>query len=122
MCVFIGLSRAKTKEFLTVNCIEFKSFFFPGPAAVSDIVAIGGTTNMSVSWTLALGQVDSYTVLLYRDSQLKTNHTDLSNTTVNTVFQDLKPGVLYCVVVITKSQPFQSNNASVYNATCESPS
>ncbi|XP_044212573.1 receptor-type tyrosine-protein phosphatase eta isoform X1 [Thunnus albacares] len=91
------------------------------PAAVSDIVAIGGTTNMSVSWTLALGQVDSYTVLLYRDSQLKTNHTDLSNTTVNTVFQDLKPGVLYCVVVITKSQPFQSNNASVYNATFPNP-
>lgn len=92
------------------------------PEAVTDIVAIGSTTNMSVSWRPAVGQVDSYTVLLYRSSQLETNRTGLSNTTVNTLFLDLKPGVLYCVKVITKSGPLDSNTSSVSNATCESPS
>ncbi|XP_053174860.1 receptor-type tyrosine-protein phosphatase eta [Scomber japonicus] len=92
------------------------------PEVVSDIVTIGSTTNMSVSWKLASGLVDSYTVLLYRDSQLEKNNTDLSNTTTNTVFHGLKPGVLYCVVVITKSRPSESNNASEKcNATFPNP-
>ncbi|XP_062276922.1 receptor-type tyrosine-protein phosphatase eta [Scomber scombrus] len=92
------------------------------PEAVSDIVAIGSTTDMSVSWKLASGLVDSYTVLLYRDSQLEKNNTDLSNTTTNTVFHGLKPGVLYCVVVITRSIPSESNNSSEKcNATFPNP-
>ncbi|KAM7396461.1 hypothetical protein PAMP_019498 [Pampus punctatissimus] len=95
--------------------------YFTRPEAVSDMVAIGSTTNMSVSWRPASGQVDSYTVLLYRHSQLERNHTGLSNTTLNTVFQDLKPGVLYYMVVFTKSGPFENNKSNVSNATFPNP-
>ncbi|XP_029290476.1 receptor-type tyrosine-protein phosphatase eta-like isoform X3 [Cottoperca gobio] len=91
------------------------------PGAVSDTTATGSTTNMSVSWTPAFGQVDSYTVLLYRDGQLVENRTDLSNATVNEQFQDLTPGVLYCVVVVTKSGPFETQNLQICNATFPNP-
>lgn len=74
---------------------------------------------MSVSWTLASGRVDSYTVLLYRDNQHVDNKTDLSNTTVDTQFVDLIPGVRYCVVLVTKSGPFETNSSHVCNQTCE---
>ncbi|XP_054475501.1 tenascin-X-like isoform X1 [Anoplopoma fimbria] len=91
------------------------------PEAVSDIMAIGSTTTMSVSWTSAVGQVVSYIVLLYRNSLLVGNSTDLSNATLNTQFQNLTPGVLYCVKVFAKSGPFENVNSSVWNATFPNP-
>ncbi|XP_040893830.1 receptor-type tyrosine-protein phosphatase eta isoform X2 [Toxotes jaculatrix] len=90
------------------------------PEVVSNITAIGDTTNMSVSWDPAIGRVAAYTVWLYRDGQLVANK-NLSNTTVNTVFQHLKPGVLYCVEVVTKSGPFESNSSMICNATFPNP-
>lgn len=110
---------------LLPNLVYFlKLFFFlSGPEVVSNIAAIGSTTNMAVSWTPAVGQVDSYSVLLYRNYsltvQLVAPKTNLSNTTVDTVFQGLTPGVLYCVVVVSKSGPFENNSSRVCNATCE---
>ncbi|XP_075944930.1 receptor-type tyrosine-protein phosphatase eta-like [Anarhichas minor] len=91
------------------------------PEAVSGIMAIGSTTTMSVSWTPAVGQVDSYTVQLSRDSGLVENGTDLSNATMNKEFMDLTPGVFYCVAVVTKSGPLKSRNSSVCNATFPNP-
>ncbi|XP_010764284.1 receptor-type tyrosine-protein phosphatase eta-like, partial [Notothenia coriiceps] len=90
------------------------------PETVSGIIALGNTTTMSVSWTLAFGQVDSYTVQLQKDWELERNKTDLSNNTGEVMFQDLTPGVLYCVIVVTKSGPFQSN-LSYCNATFPNP-
>ncbi|KAK1887148.1 Receptor-type tyrosine-protein phosphatase eta [Dissostichus eleginoides] len=90
------------------------------PETVSGIIALGSTTTMSVSWTLAVGQVDSYTVLLQKDGELERNKTDLSNATVDVVFQGLTPGVRYCVIVVTISGPFQSN-LSDCNATFPNP-
>lgn len=98
----------------------FSSYFFPsGPEVVSNIIAIGSTTNMSVSWTLAIGQVFSYSVLLLRNISLQASNMNLSNNIVNTQFMDLTPGVLYCVMVVSKSGPFESNSSVVCNATCE---
>ncbi|XP_037623767.1 receptor-type tyrosine-protein phosphatase eta isoform X4 [Sebastes umbrosus] len=91
------------------------------PGVVSDVIAIGSTTTMSVSWTPADGQVDSYTVLLYRDRLLVGNGTDLSNTTKSKQFQHLTPGVLYCVKVVTKSGPLWNSDGRVCNATFPNP-
>nr|XP_046249269.1 receptor-type tyrosine-protein phosphatase beta-like isoform X6 [Scatophagus argus] len=91
------------------------------PAAVSDITVVGTTTNLSVSWSPATGQVVSYTVLLYRDSQLEGNGSDLSNNTLKTLFVGRKPGVLYCVVVVTKSGPLESKSSRICNATFPNP-
>ncbi|KAM7414244.1 hypothetical protein PAMA_019185 [Pampus argenteus] len=124
---FFSLTSGKLYHFDVLTVVEgVKSTVesissYTRPEGVYDIVAIGSTTNMSVSWRPASGQVDSYTVLLYRHSQLERNHTGLSNTTVNTVFQDLKPGVLYCMVVFAKSGPFESNKSNVSNATFPNP-
>ncbi|XP_076026454.1 receptor-type tyrosine-protein phosphatase eta-like isoform X2 [Genypterus blacodes] len=90
------------------------------PATVSDIFAIGTTTDLSVSWRAAVGQVDSLTVLLFRDKHLQRNITDLSATTLNTSFQSLTPGTLYRVEVITKSGTL-SDSATVSNATIPTP-
>ncbi|XP_041794912.1 receptor-type tyrosine-protein phosphatase eta isoform X3 [Chelmon rostratus] len=89
------------------------------PAAVSIVTVIGSTTNLSVSWTPAAGQVDSYSVLLYRDSWW--TGSQLNNSVVNTLFVDLTPGVLYCALVVTKSGPFETNSSSVCNATFPTP-
>lgn len=99
----------KLKRYTTSFCTE--------PAAVSRITVIGSTTNLSVSWRPASGQVVSYTVLLYRDSQQE--EVCLSNNTVNKLFLNRKPGVLYCVVVVTKSGMFENNSSRVCNETCE---
>lgn len=109
-----------------LQLFNYSYFFPPGPDVVSNIYTIGSTTNMSVSWTLAIGQVDSYDVMLYRSNstvqqagQLVSTKTNLSNMSVNTQFQGLMPGVLYCVVVVSRSGPFVNNSSRVCNATCE---
>uniref|UniRef100_UPI0037E8ED9F receptor-type tyrosine-protein phosphatase eta isoform X2 n=1 Tax=Semicossyphus pulcher TaxID=241346 RepID=UPI0037E8ED9F len=91
------------------------------PAAVSDISATGNTTSLSVSWTPAVCQVDSYTVQLHRDGELVGKDTDLSNITVYRLFGNLKAGVLYCVLVITNSGPFKNESSRVCNATFPNP-
>uniref|UniRef100_A0A3Q1AWF7 protein-tyrosine-phosphatase n=1 Tax=Amphiprion ocellaris TaxID=80972 RepID=A0A3Q1AWF7_AMPOC len=95
-----------------------QSYTMPEP--VYNLTAIGSTTNLSVSWTPGSGKVSSYSVLLYRDSQLVRNTTDLSNTTQNELFMDLRPGVLYFVTVVTKSGPLESTS-NVSNATFPNP-
>ncbi|XP_069577895.1 receptor-type tyrosine-protein phosphatase eta-like [Brachyistius frenatus] len=91
------------------------------PGVPCHITVTGTTTNLSVSWMPAPGQVSSYSVLVYREMQLVDNITDLSNVTVNALFQSLKPAVHYCVMVTSKSGPFESNSSWVCNATFPNP-
>ncbi|XP_041651491.1 receptor-type tyrosine-protein phosphatase beta isoform X4 [Cheilinus undulatus] len=91
------------------------------PPVVSDILVTGDTTKLSVSWMAAECQVESFTVRLLRGEELVGNGTDLSNTTVNKVFEGLKPGVLYCAEVITESGPFRNTSPRVCNATFPNP-
>uniref|UniRef100_A0A3B3XAX1 protein-tyrosine-phosphatase n=1 Tax=Poecilia mexicana TaxID=48701 RepID=A0A3B3XAX1_9TELE len=88
---------------------------------VSGILAIGTTSSLSVSWTKAYGQVSSYLVQLYNDTNSLINDTDLSNETTQFKFDYLKPGVLYHVEVVTKSGPKTSNRSVVSNATFPNP-
>ncbi|XP_039881138.1 receptor-type tyrosine-protein phosphatase eta-like isoform X5 [Simochromis diagramma] len=97
-----------------------KGFSYTMPEAVSNITAVGTTTSLSVSWTLVTGKVSSYSVVLDSAEQL-VNSTDVNNQTTNTVFGSLTPGVIYCVQLITKSGPFQSNSSRVCNATFPNP-
>ncbi|XP_061826005.1 receptor-type tyrosine-protein phosphatase eta-like isoform X1 [Nerophis lumbriciformis] len=118
---FSGLTPGASYSFEVFTVVEgvkstgeyISSYTRPSP--VSDILLIGTTTNMSVYWSAPVGQVDSYTVQLNRHSK------SVINATLNTTFTDLKPGVLYCVVVISKSGPFESNSSSVCNATFPNP-
>nr|XP_024658914.1 titin isoform X11 [Maylandia zebra] len=97
-----------------------KGFSYTMPEAVSNITAVGTTTSLSVSWTLVTGKVSSYSVVLNSAGQL-VNSTDVNNQTTNIVFVDLTPGVIYCVQLITKSGPFQSNSSPVCDATFPNP-
>ncbi|GLD60175.1 receptor-type tyrosine-protein phosphatase eta-like isoform X4 [Lates japonicus] len=123
---FFGLTPGQLYTFYVYTVIERVNSTWENissytrPEVVSDITAIGDTATMSVSWRPAAGGVNFYTVLLYRDQQLVENSTRLSNTAVNTTFRDLKPGVLYCVEVVTKSGPFK-NSTSICNATFPNP-
>ncbi|MED6257088.1 hypothetical protein ATANTOWER_009842 [Ataeniobius toweri] len=91
------------------------------PDMVSKILAIGTTTNMSVSWTKAGGQVSSYFVQLWENTAPGSNQTTLSNETTQVEFVGLTPGVLYFVEVVTISGPEKSNKSSVSNATFPTP-
>ncbi|KAM9854710.1 receptor-type tyrosine-protein phosphatase eta-like [Aulostomus maculatus] len=91
------------------------------PEVVSGVVTVGSTTNMSVTWSPALGQVDSYSVQLSRDSQTISSNKNLNNTTVKTVFKGLTPGVRYCVVVTTESGPEENHSPEVCDATIPNP-
>ncbi|XP_054633084.1 receptor-type tyrosine-protein phosphatase eta isoform X2 [Dunckerocampus dactyliophorus] len=104
-----------------VKSTEERTFSYTRPLAVSDISVIGTTTNMSVSWSAPTGQVDSYAVLFQTHSEVVSAKTDLSNATRSTLFVDLKAGVLYCALVISKSGPLESNSTSVCNATFPNP-
>ncbi|XP_031138584.1 receptor-type tyrosine-protein phosphatase eta isoform X2 [Sander lucioperca] len=122
---FFNLTPGKLYSFQVFTVVEgvmsavVNTSSYTKPDAVTDIIAIGSTTTMLVSWTPAFGQVDSYTVQLFRDMvQSGITSTNSSNTTVK--FQGLTPGVVYCAVVVTKSGPFE-NNKSVCNATFPNP-
>ncbi|XP_019749603.1 receptor-type tyrosine-protein phosphatase eta-like isoform X4 [Hippocampus comes] len=100
---------------------EEQTFTYTKPGVVSNIRAIGTTTNMSVFWSAPMGRVDSYTVLLNKDSECEYSKENLTKSTLSTLFQNLEPGVLYCVVVISKSGPLQSDNSTYCNATFPNP-
>ena len=91
------------------------------PEQVSNITAIGTTTSLTVSWTEPEGQVSSYSASLYNNTLFTQPFMvqTLSKDDRNTMFQDLKPGVLYCVKLVTISGPAESNHATLCNATCE---
>ncbi|XP_075325609.1 receptor-type tyrosine-protein phosphatase beta [Odontesthes bonariensis] len=93
---------------------------YTNPRNVSNITAIGTTTSLTVSWTKPEGRVSSYSASLYSNNQLVKN-TNVSTDDRNTSFQDLKPGVLYCVVLVTRSGPAESINTTLCNATFPNP-
>ncbi|XP_070406804.1 receptor-type tyrosine-protein phosphatase eta isoform X3 [Nothobranchius furzeri] len=92
------------------------------PAVVPVITVIGNTTTLSVNWSSASGQVSSYVVSL----SLESNKTEIVNQThqsnkTQALFVGLKPGVGYCVGLVTRSGSVQSDKATVCNATFPGP-
>ncbi|XP_067090238.1 receptor-type tyrosine-protein phosphatase eta [Osmerus mordax] len=92
------------------------SYTYPG--IVTGIVAIGTTTNLSVTWLRPTGQVESYMVQL--DHEGVTENTTLIQTN-NYLFENLIPGQLYTVTVFTQSGPHRQVSAAVQNATFPNP-
>lgn len=80
------------------------TIFFSVPAQVTGLtVASQGSTNsLFTNWTRALGDVDSYQVLLIHENVVIKNETVPSETN-RYHFYPLKPGGLYSVVVTTVS-------------------
>lgn len=80
------------------------TFCFAVPAQVTGLtVASQGSTNsLFTNWTKALGDVDSYQVLLIHENVVIKNETVPSETN-EYHFYSLKPGGLYSVVVTTVS-------------------
>ncbi|XP_068595959.1 receptor-type tyrosine-protein phosphatase beta [Brachionichthys hirsutus] len=124
---FLGLTPGERYAFDVFSVVEGVSSTvkstseYTKPAAVSDITVIGSTTNLSVSWRPAPGQVSSYAVHLFRDNQSESSDTNLSNNTFTSLFLAQKPGVLYCVLLVTTSGPFESASSRVCNATFPNP-
>ncbi|CAB1323505.1 unnamed protein product, partial [Coregonus sp. 'balchen'] len=78
------------------------------------------TTTMNVTWDAPVGQVDSYTVTIYNDNVMENNLT-ISNDSLEVVFQNLKPGKVYVVRVVTNSGPLTDASLNVTNATYPNP-
>ncbi|XP_071408325.1 receptor-type tyrosine-protein phosphatase beta isoform X1 [Pithys albifrons albifrons] len=74
------------------------------PAQVTDLTVTsqGSTNSLFTNWTRALGDVDSYQVLLIHENVVIKNETVPSETN-RYHFYSLKPGGLYSVVVTTVS-------------------
>ncbi|XP_027535511.1 receptor-type tyrosine-protein phosphatase beta isoform X2 [Neopelma chrysocephalum] len=74
------------------------------PAQVTDLIVAsqGSTNSLFTNWTRALGDVDSYQVLLIHENVVIKNETVPSETN-RYHFYALKPGGLYSVVVTTVS-------------------
>ncbi|KAM8861615.1 receptor-type tyrosine-protein phosphatase eta-like [Synchiropus picturatus] len=91
------------------------------PSEVMNITLIGTTTDMFVTWSLPSGHVDSYSVLFKRDTELEYTTSNLSVTSENATLVGLTPGVLYCVVVVTKTAHLETKSSSVCNTTFPTP-
>ncbi|XP_071261196.1 receptor-type tyrosine-protein phosphatase eta-like [Salvelinus alpinus] len=89
------------------------------PAVVANLIAIGTTTNMSVTWHKPMGQVDNYTVTIYKNNVME-NSRPITNTSLSVVFQNLRPGKVYVVKVATNSGPL-TEALNVTNATYPNP-
>ena len=94
---------------------------FPEPGIVTDIVAIGTTTTLNVTWVIPTGQVQFYTIQLVDNEGVTKNITINKTDTSNYLFENLTPGELYTVRVITQSGLLIQESA-VQNATCKSVS
>uniref|UniRef100_A0A4W5NNG1 Fibronectin type-III domain-containing protein n=1 Tax=Hucho hucho TaxID=62062 RepID=A0A4W5NNG1_9TELE len=89
------------------------------PAVVENLIAIGTTTNMSVTWCKPKGQVDNSTVTIYKNNVMENNRT-ITDNSLPVVFQNLKPGKVYVVKVATNRGPF-TDARNVTNATYPNP-
>ncbi|XP_030223102.1 receptor-type tyrosine-protein phosphatase eta isoform X3 [Gadus morhua] len=103
-----------------VKSTEESITFYTNPGTVSYIVAVGTTTNMSVTWKAASGQVDYYSVQLTGDGQMDQLQSHLSNTTLQVLFEKLNPGTLYHIRVCAISGP-GSECSATDNATFPNP-
>ncbi|XP_053572762.1 receptor-type tyrosine-protein phosphatase beta isoform X2 [Bombina bombina] len=74
----------------------------PAQATNLNVENLGTTTNLQTDWTRAIGDVDSYQVLLIHDNIVIKNES-VSSETNKYHFHSLKPGGLYSVVVTTVS-------------------
>ncbi|XP_057692294.1 receptor-type tyrosine-protein phosphatase eta isoform X2 [Corythoichthys intestinalis] len=90
------------------------------PEVVSNLRFIGTTTTMSLSWSVPAGKVESFIVMLSNSSGGAIRNDTLKNST-SSLFPGLKPGVLYCAVVTSRSGPLQSNSSEICNATFPNP-
>ncbi|XP_029524358.1 receptor-type tyrosine-protein phosphatase eta-like isoform X3 [Oncorhynchus nerka] len=90
------------------------------PGVVTNIATTGTTTTMNVTWDAPVGQVDSYTVTIHNDNVMENSHT-VSNDSLELVFQNLKPGKVYVVRVVTNSGPLTEASLNVTNATYPNP-
>ncbi|XP_077451337.1 receptor-type tyrosine-protein phosphatase eta-like [Stigmatopora argus] len=91
------------------------------PEAVSNLALIGTTANLSLSWSVPTGRVDSFTVTLSNGSGTVRERRDLQNSTSDLFFSGLKPGVRYCALVTSKSGPLRSQPSEICNATFPNP-
>lgn len=91
------------------------------PARVGHIqvFSLGSTNSLQTLWEPASGDLDWYQVLLVHDSSVIKNESVGVNTS-SVVFQELKPGALYKVVVTTVRAGLTSRQAVGEGRTGES--
>lgn len=87
--------------FLLSNTVTI-CFAVPAQVTGLTVASQGSTNSLFTNWTRALGDVDSYQVLLIHENVVIKNETVPSETT-RYHFYPLKPGGLYSVVVTTVS-------------------
>lgn len=90
-----------------------------GPAAVSDLSVKSNTTiSLSFVWCAPEGDFDSYEMFLYRaDDSLQERRRGPSSVS-QSLFQGLKPGAAYKLVLVTRSGE-QTNDTAVWARTGE---
>uniref|UniRef100_A0A8C7X4P2 protein-tyrosine-phosphatase n=1 Tax=Oryzias sinensis TaxID=183150 RepID=A0A8C7X4P2_9TELE len=88
------------------------------PARVGHIqvFSLGSTNSLQTLWEPASGDLDWYQVLLVHDSSVIKNESVGVNTS-HVVFQELKPGALYKVVVTTVRAGLTSKQAACSSST-----
>lgn len=92
-------------------CLLFKEV-----GKATDLIAVGNTTTMRVTWVKPSGNVEMYNITIYQD-QILSQYAIKTNEEV--VFQNLLPGTTYTVTVTTKSGQFEEQSDMVKNATCK---
>ncbi|KAJ0029704.1 hypothetical protein NQD34_004701 [Periophthalmus magnuspinnatus] len=99
--------------------VEVSSYTEPANVTITEVS--GTTTNLTVSWNKAAGKVDNYTVNLYNKSGQVHTMGPFNDDILTTTFTDLKPGVLYCAEVVTRSGPMENKSSKRCNATFPTP-
>lgn len=90
----------------------------PAPVGRLQLSNSGGTDSLQTQWEPAPGDLDSYRVLLVRDSSVIKNESVRANIS-SLSFQALRPGALYKVVVTTVGAGLTSRQAVAEGRTGE---
>ncbi|XP_076119767.1 receptor-type tyrosine-protein phosphatase beta [Alosa pseudoharengus] len=87
------------------------------PAAVNDLfIKANSTSSLSFHWSPPEGDFDGYDIYLYSSDEVLHDRKNGEAKTLECSFQNLRPGALYKMVVLTKSGD-QKNDSSIWART-----
>lgn len=103
-----SLYRSMMTRHFTEHVLQISS----GPAAVTRLHICSNTSSeLSFCWAAAEGWVDGYDLDLYDQNNTLQSHKELGKDAVNWSFTHLQPGMLYKMMIISRSGKLTSQSS-----------
>lgn len=111
------MNESKTCYCTEKKCKSLFVYFPSGPAYVNDLlIKANSTGSLSFRWSPPEGDFDGYDIFLYSSDEVLHDRKNADAKTQECSFQNLRPGALYKMVVLTRSGD-QKNDTFIWART-----